>query len=169
MRLLEKQRKEINLGQGELQYINNYKSIYRKIINKAKKYNDRYLTNAKNKTKASWQIINNEMGRFSSRHESIELTWNLCKITDPKIILKKCNSCFVEIAEKLTDQKDIVYKRYQGHPWKLARCPYMMLLNPVPEGEIKYIINNLKGRLTSGIDGIVEKVIKRSAEYISNH
>jgi hypothetical protein len=42
----------------------------------------------------------------------------------------------------------------------------MMFLNPVSEDEIKYIINNLKGRWTSGIDGIVEKVVKRSTEYI---
>jgi hypothetical protein len=41
-----------------------------------------------------------------------------------------------------------------------------MFLNPVSEDEIKYIINNLKGRWTSGIDGIVEKVVKRSTEYI---
>jgi hypothetical protein len=41
-----------------------------------------------------------------------------------------------------------------------------MFLNPVSEDEIKYIINNLKERWTSGIDGIVEKVVKRSTEYI---
>jgi hypothetical protein len=41
-----------------------------------------------------------------------------------------------------------------------------MFLNPVSEDETKYIINNLKGRWTSGIDGIVEKVVKRSTEYI---
>ena len=66
----------------------------------------------------------------------------------------------------MTDHKDIVYKRYQGHPWKLNKCTCTMFLNPVLEDEIKYIINYLKGRLTSGIDGIVEKAIKRSAEYI---
>jgi hypothetical protein len=106
------------------------------------------------------------MGRPSHRQEVIELTWNSCKITDPKIISKKFNSYFIKIAEKLTDQKDIVYKRYQGHPWKLNKCPYTMFLNPVLEDEIKYIINYLKGRLTSGIDGIVETVIKRRAEHI---
>jgi hypothetical protein len=37
IRLLEKQRKEMDPGQGELQYISNYKRIYRKVINKAKK------------------------------------------------------------------------------------------------------------------------------------
>jgi hypothetical protein len=54
MRLLEKYRKEINLEQEELQYINTYRNIYRNVIKEAKtKDNDNYLTNAKNKTKAS--------------------------------------------------------------------------------------------------------------------
>jgi hypothetical protein len=59
-----------------------------------------------------------------------------------------------------------VYKRYQGYSWKLNRCPNTMFLNPVSEDKIKYIINNLKGRWTSGIGGIVERVVKRSIEYI---
>jgi hypothetical protein len=59
-----------------------------------------------------------------------------------------------------------VYRRYQGYSWKLNRCPNTMFINPVSEDEIKYVINNLKGRWTSGIDGIVEKVVKRSTEYI---
>jgi hypothetical protein len=89
MRLLEKHRKEINLEQEELQYINTYRNIYRNVTKEAKtKDNDNYLTNTKNKTKASWQIINNEMGRSSSRHENIELMWNSCKITNPKITSK---------------------------------------------------------------------------------
>jgi hypothetical protein len=167
MRLLQKHRKEINLEQEELPYINTYRHIYRNVIKEAKtKGNGNYLTNGKNKTKASWQIINNEMGRFSSRHENIELMWNSCKITNPKITLKKFNSYFIEIAEKLTDHTDTVYRRYQGYSWKLNRCPNTMFLNPVSEDKIKYIINNLKGRGTSGIDRIVEKVVKRSTEYI---
>jgi hypothetical protein len=73
MRLSEKHRKEINLEQEELQYINTYRHIYGNVIKEAKmKDNENYL-NAKNKTEASWQIINNEMGRSSSRHENIEL------------------------------------------------------------------------------------------------
>jgi hypothetical protein len=54
MRLLEKRRKEINLEQEALQYINTYRNIYRNVIKEAKtKDNDNYLTNAKNETKAS--------------------------------------------------------------------------------------------------------------------
>jgi hypothetical protein len=115
MRLLEKHRKEINLEQEELQYINTYRHIYGNFIKEAKtKDNENYLTNAKNKTKASWQIINNEMSISSSTHENIELMWNSCKIINPKITSKKFNSHFIETAEKLTDHKDIVYRTYQG-------------------------------------------------------
>jgi hypothetical protein len=41
-----------------------------------------------------------------------------------------------------------------------------LFLNPVSDVEMKQIINKLKGKLTSGIDGVSEMVEKRSAEYI---
>jgi hypothetical protein len=51
------------------------------------------------------------------------------------------NTYFVDIVEKLTDHKDIVYSRYQGSSWKLNSCPNTMFLNPVSEVEMKQIIN----------------------------
>jgi hypothetical protein len=76
------------------------------------------------------------------------------------------NTYFVDIVEKLTDRKDIAYSRYQRSSWKLNSCPNTLFLNPVSEVEMKQIINKLKGKLTSGIDGVSEMVVKRSAEYI---
>jgi hypothetical protein len=76
------------------------------------------------------------------------------------------NTHFIDIAEKLTDHKDIVYSRYQGSSWKLNSCPNKLFLNPVSEVEMKQIINKLKGKLTSGIDRVSEMVVRRSAEYI---
>ncbi|GFG28333.1 hypothetical protein Cfor_09086 [Coptotermes formosanus] len=127
MRLLEKHRKEINLEQEELQYINTYRNIYRNVTKEAKtKDNDNYLTNTKNKTKASWQIINNEMGRSSSRHENIELMWNsyLSKAYDVinhKILLTKLEDYgFTGVVNKglvsyLTGHNQCVEVKYKGN------------------------------------------------------
>jgi hypothetical protein len=69
MRILDKQRKEMKLGKEDFQFIKNYRRIYRKVINEAKKRdNDNDIANAKNKTKASRQIINYETGKTTIEH-----------------------------------------------------------------------------------------------------
>jgi hypothetical protein len=142
MRALDKQRKEIKLGKEDCQFIKNYRRIYRKVINEPKKRdNDNYIANAGNKTKASWQIINNETGKTTISNKNIELNWNSSKITNPQMVSEIFNTYFVDIAEKLTDHKDIVYSRYQGTSWKLNSCPNTLFLNPASEVEMKQIIN----------------------------
>jgi hypothetical protein len=45
-------------------YIQNYNKIYKKVLKQAKKRdNDRYVTEAPNKTKAMWQLINKQIGK----------------------------------------------------------------------------------------------------------
>jgi hypothetical protein len=113
-------------------FIKNYRRIYRKVINGAKKRDiDNYVSNAKNKTKSSWQIINYETGKTTISNKNIELNWNSSKITNPNMVSEIFNSYFVDIAEKLTDHKDIVYSRYQGLSWKLNSYPNTLFLNPV--------------------------------------
>jgi hypothetical protein len=72
MRILDKQRKEMELGKEDCQFIKNYRKIYRKVINEAKKRdNDNYIANAKNKTKATWQIINYLTGKTTISNKNI--------------------------------------------------------------------------------------------------
>jgi hypothetical protein len=100
MRILDKQRKEMKVGKEDCQFIKNYRRINRKVINEAKKRdNDNYIANAKNKTKASWQIINYETGKTIS-NKNIELNLNSSKITNPKMVSEIFNTYFVDIVEK---------------------------------------------------------------------
>jgi hypothetical protein len=58
----------------EQAYIHNYRMIYRRIIKKAKrKENDRYIANAKNKTRAIWKIINKKLGSTPIRELGKEI------------------------------------------------------------------------------------------------
>jgi hypothetical protein len=98
MRILDKQRKEMKLGKEDCQFIKNYRRIYRKVIIEAKKRdNDNYIANAKNKTKASWQVINYETGKTTVSNKNIELNWNSSKIT-PNMVSEIFNIYFVDIA-----------------------------------------------------------------------
>jgi hypothetical protein len=48
--------------------------------------NGRYIFNAKNKTKATWQIINREARKTSHNNQQNELKYGTKKITDPQEI-----------------------------------------------------------------------------------
>jgi valyl-tRNA synthetase len=62
MRWLNSLKKRITLKSETLRYIKNYHKIYRKVLKVAKKRdNDRYVTEAPNKTKAMWQLIKKKL------------------------------------------------------------------------------------------------------------
>jgi hypothetical protein len=61
MRLLNILKKDINLQNDVLKYMNRYQKIYKNVIIEAKrKENDRSMQSSHNKTKGVWQIINKD-------------------------------------------------------------------------------------------------------------
>jgi hypothetical protein len=69
--------------------------MYKRVIREAKKKeNDKYVLNAKNKTKAVWQIINKVVGKFPQYEQKIELKNGTEKITNPHNVAEKLNSFF---------------------------------------------------------------------------
>jgi len=62
MCLLDKQRKSTKIKKKDLEYIDQYRKIYKRVIQDAKKReNDKYVSSAKNQTKATWQLINQNL------------------------------------------------------------------------------------------------------------
>jgi phage anti-repressor protein len=48
------------MKQKDLKYIEHYRKIYRRVIQEAKRIeNNDYISRAKNKSKAAWQVIKN--------------------------------------------------------------------------------------------------------------
>ena len=67
VRLFNLIKKHMTLPMGATLYIAKYKSIYKRVINEAKRRkNDRILIQANNKPKAIWKIIKDEVGRSST-------------------------------------------------------------------------------------------------------
>jgi len=74
MRLLDKQRKTTIMEKKDLEYIDQYKKIYKRLIQEAKKLeNENYISSSKNKVKATWQLINKELGKSFINNKNIEL------------------------------------------------------------------------------------------------
>jgi hypothetical protein len=59
MKVLNSLKQVYNLRREDLNYINEYQKIYKKILKEAKKRdNDKFVIEAKDRTKAMWQLIN---------------------------------------------------------------------------------------------------------------
>jgi hypothetical protein len=63
MQLLDNQRKTTVMKEKDLECIEHYRKIYRRVIKEVKRReNNSYINSAKNKSKAAWQVINKELG-----------------------------------------------------------------------------------------------------------
>jgi hypothetical protein len=77
----------------DLECIEQYRKIYRRVIQKAKRReSNNYISSAKNKWKAAWQIINKELAKSFINNMNIELRWGKNKISNPRAIAELFNS-----------------------------------------------------------------------------
>ena len=58
MRLFDNQRKMTVMKKKDLEYTEQYRKIYRRVIQEAKRRENNHKSSAKNKSKAAWQVIN---------------------------------------------------------------------------------------------------------------
>jgi len=70
MELLDKLRKTTIMEKKDLECIEQYKKIYKRVIQEAKKWeNDNYICSSKNTVKATWQLINKELGEIFHKQQ----------------------------------------------------------------------------------------------------
>jgi phage anti-repressor protein len=64
------------MKEKDLEYIQQYTKIYRRVIQEAMtRENNYYISSAKNKSKAAWQVTNKELGKSVINNKNIELRW----------------------------------------------------------------------------------------------
>jgi len=132
MRLLDNQRKTTVTKKEDLEYIEQYRKIYRRVIQEAKRReNNNYISSSKNKSKAAWQIINKELGKSFINNKNIELRWGKNKISNPRAIAELFNSYFAEAIEKVTEQNSGTHTTSDMTNLKINTCPQTMFINPV--------------------------------------
>ena len=77
-------------------YIARYKIVYKRVVKEAKRReNDKFLLNTNNKSKAVWQIINNETERNLSKTQDIIISKNSKEISNPEEVDELFNSYFL--------------------------------------------------------------------------
>jgi hypothetical protein len=69
-----------------------------------KRDNNRYVIGASNKTKATWQLINREIGKTQGDDYKLELKVGNNIISDPSEITKKLNMYFMNTVAELVQQ-----------------------------------------------------------------
>ena len=58
MRLLDNQRNTTVMEKKDLDYVEHYRKVYRRVIKEAmRSKNNSYISSVKNKSKAAWQVI----------------------------------------------------------------------------------------------------------------
>ncbi|PNF17939.1 hypothetical protein B7P43_G18419 [Cryptotermes secundus] len=164
MRLLNTLKKNTNLSNYILEYINRYQKIYKSVITEAKrKENDRFMLRSHNKTKAIWQIINKETGSFrqgdyiTSLKNGSEETSNQQKIAD------MLNSFFIESIEDLL-ANNINHSPVQTSQQRIQYQMNTVFWLPITEIEIERVMKSLRG--FAGFDEIPEYLAKRCSQYI---
>ena len=91
-----------NLTEHKEMYIVRYKIIYKRVIREGKRReNENYIMRAKNKSKATWQVIHKESGKISSQKKDIKIVRNSEGITNPNQLSELFNSYFCEMSEEL--------------------------------------------------------------------
>jgi exonuclease III len=135
-----------------------YSKILRKCIQLSQKnINEKYVNAAKNKCKATWDIINNK-DNVIDKHNIEYLKINDVIIDHPSDIANTFNDHFIESTNLPGGhQQDSIEVKF------IARTSVSIFLNPTDENEIVKIINTLNNTGSTGYDEICTKVVKACA------
>lgn len=145
-------------------YYKSYKRIYDKVIKAAKRlYNDSIYSNASNKSKAAWSIINKNLGTHKNKSNKI----NEIKINDETInnlqdIVRTFNNYYVNLPISLANKFNDVNLNNIG----INKSYPTIFVEPVRENEIFNIIMQMKKSNSSGIDKISINMLKSVVNYI---
>jgi DNA polymerase II small subunit/DNA polymerase delta subunit B len=106
VRLFNIVKKQVLLSNDTRLYITKYNRIYKRIIKEAKRREiNRFLSQASNKAKATWKIINKERVKQLPSKQDITLVTQSIEVSDPNAIADMFNSYFCNEPKKLWDSK----------------------------------------------------------------
>ena len=150
-----------------MEYIDQYRKIYKRVIQASKKReNDKYISSSKNKTKATWQLINQKLGKPFLNNKNIELKWGNSTTSNPRVISELFNLHYAEAIERVSGHNNGTHIAYNMSNLKINSCSQTTYITPVSESETEKVINNLQGKSSSGFDGVTESIVKKCVQFI---
>lgn len=139
-----------------------YSSLLKKLIRKSKRAQNRCkIENADNKSKTTWEIINDSKQKLPPESISKIRTHNKL-ITNPNEISNLLNNFFVDKINPIAGRGLNVCKNIKSN------CFSMFMAPSLPNDIIK-IIRSLKNTNSAGFDELSTKVMKFVADEISSH
>jgi hypothetical protein len=166
--LLNLLKKRMTLSMGTRLYIVKYKSIYKRVIKEAKcRENDRLLIQATNKPEAIWKIINNEVGKPSTKTHDITLDIQSHVIDDLNKIADLCNKYFCEMPIKLLkNNKTNNSSPPDKHQICIKDCNKSIFFTPITDNEVIKAAKSLKNKYATGNDDIPDYTVKLCIDYL---
>lgn len=148
-----------NRGQVSDEFYKGYCSVLKKVVISAKRMSsERYLSNAKDKGKAIWSLINQYTGKNKKEKGSILENIKTDGIESAEAVLNSVNDYFINACPEITDGNDLSGICYNQNS---------LFLQPVVEEEVISVIKSLKNTSSVGDDEIPTKLIKHIARYIA--
>lgn len=124
-----------------------------------------YIERAENKSKATWEVINNARNK-KKRTSELKIEINEELITSPKRVANCFNTHFTNTAaETLRRIPDAERKAIQNtaqHP--LTTLSTIKHTNPT---EVKAIVSKLKSKNSAGIDEVSSRILKHCSDELS--
>lgn len=134
--------------------------------NKKKYFEDRIL-NSKNIIKATWNLVNSEVGKQSKSHtNNIKLLHEGHYITDPIAICETFNSFFVNAVENLVIPSIVSQPSFNYNFQNLNPTNSIFKFSTVTEQDIEKIVLSFGNKYSTGPDDIPITVIKAALHLI---
>jgi len=163
MQTLNNMKRTFTLTRKDLIYIENYLTVYKRVLREAKKReNDRYVIESIDTATAMWWLINREIGKAPENEEKLELRIGNKLISNPTEITDKLNTHFMSTVEETVKQKS----NGSVYNLKIKQCPNSIFIHPVTEEEVISFTKSLKGKPTVGDDDIPENLVKQCMQLI---
>ena len=135
-----------------------FRNILRQSIKDAKKiYFQNIFTKFKNDIKRTWSVINKSLHRKNKSISSRMFSHNVKTLEDPSEIANAFNEYFISIGPSLANQmgKNNNFRKYLRN---LSES--RLHFEPITEHKTLRIIENLKNKTSTGIDGLSNQLIK---------
>ena len=159
-------RKQNNPTQSNIDEYNTLNNYFNKHKRYCKsQYMEKLLIENKNNIKRTWAILNEVMGRRTSKSKQCEkISDNDVLITDKSVIAEKFNEHFSNIGTRIAS--NITKPNHDYFKTMPNRVKSSMFLEPVMPHEILTSLTKLKPKSSTGFDDISCKIIKESSNYI---
>lgn len=123
-----------------------------------------HINQAANKSKALWQVINNERNAVTNKNHELTLLINDQLTHNPIQIANHFNEFFATIADKTIQNSNTILHATNVN--RIQTLNNKLHFHPATHVEVIKAIDSLKPKTSSGIDDISAKLIKKCKEEL---